>query len=142
MEDEKLISPDTKNYSKEHEVILRKESILNSFDKFELFFNNINEDEEFTGPFNKASRFSINKKQSCRESFRESFVTFPSEGNLNVGNFTPNLMAGSPEDDYNLLKSMPVNFSEEQGGKTRANSILRLLEINLGEKRKASNCDI
>ena len=141
MEDEKLISPDTKNYSKEYEVILRKESIRNSFDKFELFFNN-NEDEELTGPFNKASRFSINKKQSCRESFRESLISFPSEGNLNLGNYTSNLMVGSPEDDYNLLKSMSVNYSEEQGGKTRANSILRLLEINLGEKRKASNCDI
>jgi hypothetical protein len=134
MDEEKFILPDTKNYSREYDVILKKESIKNSFDKFELFFNNEDEELNLNASLSKASRFSITKKKFSQEGFPQ----FSSDNYIN----TCSNMMGSPEDEYNLLKSMSVNFSEEQAGKARANSILRLLEINIGDKRKISNSDI
>ena len=133
MDEEKFILPDTKNYSREYDVILKKESIKNSFDKFELFFNNDDEELNMNISTSKVSRFSITKKKLQHENFPQ----FSSDNQINFSN-----TMCSPEDEYNLLKSMSVNFNEEQASKTRTNSILRLLEINIGEKRKLSNSDI
>ena len=133
MDEEKFILPDTKNYSREYDVILKKESIKNSFDKFELFFNNDDEELNMNISTSKVSRFSITKKKLQQEYFPQ----ISSDNQINFSN-----TMGSPEDEYNLLKSMSVNFNEEQASKTRTNSILRLLEINIGEKRKLSNSDI
>ena len=100
---------------------------------FDLMKKNDDEELNMNISTSKVSRFSITKKKLQQEYFPQ----FSSDNQINFSN-----TMGSPEDEYNLLKSMSVNFNEEQASKTRTNSILRLLEINIGEKRKLSNSDI
>lgn len=110
MEEEKA-NPDTKSYSREYETILRKESIKPSFDKFELY----SEEEEQNNFNKKVSRLSISKKEVANPNFPE-------------------------DDDYAKLKSGNMIPLEDNVRKGRTSSILRLLENNI-EERKISICD-
>jgi hypothetical protein len=104
MEEEKS-NPDIKNYSREYETILRKESIKPSFDKFELYFD----EEEGNQVHRKLSRMSLSKK---------------------VGE-----VANPEEDDYAKLKSGNMIPLEDNIRKGRTSSILRLLENNIEERK-------
>ena len=66
MDEEKFILPDTKNYSREYDAILKKESIKNYLDKFELFFNNDDEELNMNISTSKVSRFSITKNEIAK----------------------------------------------------------------------------
>ena len=119
MEEEKDV-PDAKNYSREYETIFKKESIKCSFDKFDLYFNDPQEEEGAK----RMSKLSISSKKPFTEGFLNS-------SQKHFGSIRE-------EDDYMQLKSMSNVAEEPIVRKDRANSIFKLLEINIEEKRRIS----
>jgi uncharacterized protein YkuJ len=121
LEDEKTVL-EKKSYSKEHETFTKKENSNSAFDKFDLYFKN--EEEDIEAMSLNVGRKSIKKKTNITQGFTQIQETIPSN-----------------DDEYKLLKAMSINYSESLSKKTRANSILRMLEINVDEKRKLTSCD-
>jgi hypothetical protein len=119
MEEEKDV-PVARNYSREYETILKKESIKCSFDKFDLYFN---EPQEEDGT-KRMSKLSITPKKPLTEGFSNT-------SQKNFGSIRE-------EEDYLQLKSMSMVADEPIVRKDRANSIFKLLEFNIEEKRRIS----
>ena len=119
MEEEKDV-PDVRNYSREYETIFKKESIKCSFDKFDLYFNDPQEEEGAK----QMRKLSISSKKPLPEGFT----------NLSQKHFC----SIREEEDYMLLKSTSMVAEEPIVRKDRANSIFKLLEINIEEKRRIS----
>ena len=119
MEEEKDI-PDVRNYSREYETIFKKKSIKCSFDKFDLYFNDPQEEEGAK----QMSKLSISSKMPLTEGFT---------------NFSQKHFGSiKEEDDYMQLKSTSFVAEETIVRKDRANSIFKLLENNIEEKRRIS----
>ena len=116
LEDEKTVQ-NKKNFCNEFESILKKESII-ALDKFDLYFNEQDEPELICSIKNSGKKLTSHPEKEVSK------------------NPLPFI-----EDDYVLLKAMSVNYSEDFHHKTRANSILRVLELNMDEKRKLSSTD-